>query len=98
MTFAKSSMRKLAVLPVPRDELQSCVLYATATGTYVFLRRAAEDGPAFADLWFADEVEAEAHCLDEYGIRAADWQSVDDPLPGCRHDWIAPVPIARDRS
>lgn len=86
-------MRKLALLASPREDVRSCVLYATDKGTYVFPRRTAEDGPSSGDYWFVDVAEAEEFCRDEYGIGTEDWTTVPDPAPGCRHDWIRAVPI-----
>jgi biofilm protein TabA len=52
-----------------------------------------EDGSAIGDYWFASLAEAESFCLNRYGICHEDWKLVEDPLPGCQHDWIAPVRV-----
>jgi biofilm protein TabA len=86
-------MRRLAVLREPRDEVRSLVLHEADGGVYVFPRKSAEDGPCCTDYWFDDLMSAEAFCGQKYGVNSSDWRAVADPLPGCQHDWVAPVRV-----
>jgi hypothetical protein len=69
------------------------MLHDDGSSVFVFLYDSAKDGPCFADEWYAWLSEAETACESTYGIIATDWTEIDDPLPGCQHDWIAPVRV-----
>jgi hypothetical protein len=67
-------------------------------GVHLFLFHILDDGPGFADYWFTSQSEAVDQARLQYGVEAADWQPISDPPPGCQHDWIAPVRVARDET
>jgi hypothetical protein len=82
-------MRKLAVVG-PRATSTRIVLYATDTGVFLFLRDGPNDGPCESEVWFEDVASAMSYAED-CGVHEKDWQDIPDPLPGCQHDWVAPV-------
>ena len=92
-------MRKIAEVPEPnRVEIVRAMIYDAqdGSGTYLFLYNALQDGPCTFDYWYETRSEAEEHCAEQFGIGPSDWQLIDDPRPGCQHDWIAPVRVKRD--
>src|SRR6185369_7665085 len=71
-----------------------CIMYAgNDGGVYVFPCLSHEDGSANGDYWFLSVEDAESACQESFGILPGDWIIVDDPLPDCLHDWLAPVRI-----
>jgi hypothetical protein len=91
-------VRKMAIASTPDAEFRRAMIYdpEDGSGVFVFLFRSLDDGPCQADDWYEDVAGAERHAADELGVKAADRQPVPDPQPGCRHDWLAPVRVARD--
>ncbi|MGD0897932.1 MAG: hypothetical protein ABR915_08845 [Thermoguttaceae bacterium] len=92
-------MRKIAeVRESNRGDVVRAMIYEAkdGTGTYLFLYDALHDGPCTFDYWYKTRSEAERHCTESFGIRPSDWQLIDDPWPGCQHDWIAPTRLKRD--
>jgi hypothetical protein len=69
------------------------MIHETDSGAYLFGYRSLKDGPADFDEWYETVVEAEAACLDSYGIQTNDGQLIDDPMEGCQQDWIDPVRV-----
>jgi hypothetical protein len=86
-------MRLLANVRKPGTGVARCILYESADGVYVFPCASLEDGSATGDWWFSSAEEAFRVCDEEFGILAEDWRNIDDPLPDCQDDWIAPVRI-----
>jgi hypothetical protein len=86
-------MRKIAAVRNPDKGVARCILYACDDGVYVFPCATFEDGSATGDSWFESLADAEDACLDDFGIRSEDWVIIDDPLPDCAQDWIAPVRV-----
>jgi hypothetical protein len=89
-------MRRVANARNPVDGVHRCMVYACKDGAYLFLYESPMDGPCHADLWFESVSDACTSCRDTYGLTEGDWVDVDDPSPGCQHDWIAPVRLKRD--
>lgn len=86
-------MRRVAVLTHPVERTHRLILFASAGDVYLFLSESPEDEGSFADLWFASVEDAEHTALADFGVKASDWRECPDPLPGCQHDWIAPVRV-----
>jgi hypothetical protein len=91
-------VRKMAIASKADAEFRRAMIYDPEddSGVFVFLFHSLDDGPCQADYWSEDMAGAERHAADELGVKAADWLPVPDPQPGCQHDWLAPVPVARD--
>ncbi len=90
-------MRQIARVVVPnREGIVRVMIYDYGSGAYLFLYDTLSDGPCEWDHWFETRGPAESYCAEQFGIGAADWQSIDDPQPGCQHDWIEPVRKKRD--
>jgi hypothetical protein len=90
-------MRRHAIVSGRSGDVRRVMVYdAGDAGVYLFLYRTVEDGPSHADCWFETPAAAVECAESDYGIGPADWQSVPDPLPGCQHDWIAPVRVKRN--
>jgi len=79
-------MRKIANVRRPQTGVARCILHACDEGVYVFPCATLEDGSAIGDSWFESLADAEDVCLKDFGIRADDWATIDDPLPGCQQD------------
>lgn len=62
-------------------------------GVYLFGFDTLEDSGGRWDQWFESVADAEQAAHDEYGVAAADWQPIPDPLEHCQQDWIAPVRV-----
>ena len=86
-------MCKSAFLSAPRPDLKRLLLYEAEQGTYLFGYNTLADEGCLWDLWFATAADAEAAAQQRYHVGPADWQRLPDPLPGCQHDWIAPVRV-----
>lgn len=86
-------MRKVAKTTKDGVDAQWIILFACPDGVYVFPCASDLDGSAIGDEWYATVAEADAACLDVYGVRSEDWRIVADPLPGCQHDWLCPVRV-----
>ena len=85
-------MRKVA--PVSDDpSVARLILYASSEGVYVFPCASTDDGSAVGDEWYESLADADEACTERYGIDPADWEPIDDPLPGCQHDWVDPVRV-----
>lgn len=95
-------MRKVATLPSEVEQdgttIRRVMVYDAPGGAYVFVYATVEDGCCEFDEWFTSLSYAEAYCTEQLGVRAEDWRTISDPLPGCQDDWIAPVRVrGRDR-
>lgn len=86
-------MRRVAVLTTPVEEVRRIILYETEGGVSLFLSDSVEDAGSFADQWYASVDEAEQVAREQFGVKGSDWRDCPDPLPGCQHDWIAPVRV-----
>ena len=87
-------MRKIAeVRKQNRDNIVRAMIHELPDGggTYLFLYGALQDGFCTFDYWYETIGEAERQGADEFNIDYTDWQLIDDPVPGCQHDWIAPI-------
>lgn len=89
-------MREAQTLPTAREGIVRLVIYRLPTGhAYLFLYDQFEDGPCVMDEYFTSVDEAREHATRNFGASPGGWVALPDPLPGCQHDWIAPV--RRDR-
>jgi hypothetical protein len=86
-------MRKLARTRRFDANVAQCILYECEDGVYIFPCASTEDGSAQGDDWFQSREEAERYCEESFGILVGDWKIIDDPLPDCQHDWVAPVRV-----
>lgn len=89
-------MRKIADLKVPQNQIVRVMIFDEGTGVYLFLYDKREDGPCVADHWLESVVDAEAACVEDFGIDEANWTYIPDPVSDCQHDWINPTRIKRD--
>ncbi len=91
-------MRKIAMVPAPKlgGTVRAMIYELEGGGTYIFLYNEPQDGPCTFDSWCEGRGGAEEYCAEQLGIGPDDWQLIDDPLPGCQHDWIAPVRVKHD--
>ena len=88
-----SKMRKIAKTKAKREEACWLILYAVDTGVYIFPCESEFDGSGAGDYWFEDVGQANLFALEAFGVEREDWIAVDEPLPGCQHDWITPTRI-----
>lgn len=86
-------MRRVAVLAKPVEEIRRLILYEGEAGVYLFPSDSIEDVGSCADEWYVSVAEAEESAREKYGVKDSDWRDCPDPLPGCQHDWIAPVRV-----
>ncbi|RPD49337.1 hypothetical protein DNI29_00605 [Hymenobacter sediminis] len=86
-------MRKVALLQQPVAEVVRLMIYEEEQGVYLFGYNTVADAGCAWDHWFQTVADAEEAALEEYGVPVTDWQPIVDPLPGCQHDWIAPVRV-----
>lgn len=86
-------MRLMAKVKKGGTSFARCIIYASDSGVYVFPCETDEDGSAVGDDWYQSLEDAFQACEDEFGIERTDWEDIGDPLPGCQHDWIAPVRV-----
>src|SRR5205814_2085572 len=93
-----NSMRQIAAVPAPTTATCRLMIYEpeAGPGTYLFLFSTLEDGAGYADYWFESVAAAVDAAREEFGVSSTDWQLIPDPTPGCQHDWIAPMRLARD--
>lgn len=89
-------MRWIAQTTSHAGGVRRVVLYEAGSGAHLFLSRTIDDRGSFADEWYATTEEARESARARYGIIEEHWCLVPDPEPGCQHDWIRPVRIARD--
>ena len=87
------SMRRLAILGPERGGPLRLLLSESASGTLLFTRASAEDGPCEGEAWFEDTPGAEAYALEEHAIAQGDWLAIPAALPGCQEDWEAQVRV-----
>lgn len=85
-------MRKIARVG-KHPSVARLILCESVDGVYVFPCGSTVDGSALGDEWYASLQEAEDACNERYGVNPADWELIDDPLPGCQHDWVDPVRV-----
>lgn len=84
-------MRRLA--SIPDGPIRRIILYEESDGsTYLFLIDQDADVGCFADEWFENAELAETRAS-ELGVRPRDWKAIEDPRPGCQHDFVAPVRV-----
>lgn len=86
-------MRKVGKVGVGDGAVRWLIVHEAEGGVLVFPCASDDDGSATGDVWFPSLVEADAYCAEAYGVAAADWQLIRDPLPGCQQDWVAPVRV-----
>lgn len=86
-------MRLVALVPRLEEDVKRVVLFEADDGVHLFLSRSVEDRGSFADEWYERVEDARAACRMRFGIAEEAWRTVPDPMPGCQHDWIAPVRV-----
>jgi len=94
-------MRKIATVPPPViGETVRVMIYECEDGggTYLFLYDKLHDGPCRSDSWYERRKDAEEFCTEQFGIAPDKWQRIDDPRPGCQHDWIVPTKVKRNEN
>ena len=81
------------------DDVARLMIHVDEKNVYLFRYARAEDGPCDVDLWFETVADAQAAAGAQFGVSREDWTTIDDPMPGCQHDWIEPVRLlSRDVS
>ena len=83
----------MAVVQGARDEVRRVMLMSVQGGTYLFCYNTLDDGPSSSEEWFESVDHAEKVCQERYGIESTNWNELPEPLPGCQHDWVAPVRV-----
>ncbi len=91
-------MRKIADIRQTGSDVKRAMMYECSEGVYVFTYASADDGPSTYDDLVESIAIAEQMCADRYGIAPSQWTPIPDPLPGCQHDWIAPVRVKQDEN
>ena len=86
-------MRKVALVRNGHTSIKRIIISQQHDGVYLFPCGTLEDGSSIGDEWYESVAAAQEACSRSYGIQAADWREIADPLEGCQHDWIAPVRI-----
>lgn len=86
-------MRWTATIHNPHDGFKRLMLYDSSEGVYLFGYNSTEDCSAAWDEWYEDSAQAKATATAEYDVADSDWKQIEDPLPHCQHDWIAPVRV-----
>ncbi|TGD77944.1 hypothetical protein [Hymenobacter wooponensis] len=86
-------MRKTASLQQPIADTVRLMLHEDEHGAYLFGYKTLVDAGCQWDTWFETIADAEEAAFEQYGVSAASWVPVADPLPECQHDWIAPVRV-----
>jgi hypothetical protein len=89
-------MRKIANTNTPNSDICRLMIYENKEGVCVFLYKTEADGPCDYDEWYENLSEAEQSCRNNFNVDLTDWKIIDDPLPGCQHDWIKPTKVRHD--
>lgn len=74
------------------------MLYAADGGVYLFQYASLNDCACEYDGFYEDMVTAQKVAHERFGIDQSAWASIEDPPPGCQHDWIAPTRKKRDEA
>ena len=90
-------MRKIAEIR-ENAPYRRVMIYDSPEGAYLFLFKTVEDGPCAHDELYKTLPNAEAACEARFGILSTDWRLIEDPRPGCQHDWIRPTRAKVDTS
>lgn len=77
-------------MPEPTTDTVRLMIYSSEEGVYLFGFTSLKDGSCKWDEWYETEEEAIERASDKYGVNEELWEIIDDPQPGCRHDWIEP--------
>ena len=86
-------MRQIAQVPQPTPDAVRLMIHDCEAGVCLFGFDTLEDSKGRWDQWLESVAAAEKVARDEYGVAAADWQTIPDPLEHCQQDWIAPVRV-----
>jgi len=87
-------MRKQQRLITHREGFVRLLIYGMPDGAaYLFLYAHEEDGPCDDDERFPSVDEALDAAARRFGAAPDAWLDLPDPLPGCQHDWIAPLRV-----
>ena len=86
-------MRKIAF--INDTHYKRLMLYQDqpGTGAYLLFSTTLDDSGSCADEYYTDIQDLYCVCLEEYDVKAEDWQTINDPLPHCQHDIIDPVRV-----
>lgn len=84
-------MRWISTIPEPTTDTVRLMIYSSEEGAYLFGYTSQKDGPCKWDEWYETEVDALDRAREKYGVNEELWEIIDDPQPGCRHDWIEPI-------
>ena len=84
-------MRRTANVSRPGSGFRRVMIYdpEDGGGVFLFLFRRLDDSPCEADHWYESVTDAERDAEDGFGIRADDWRTIPDPVPGRPHDLFA---------